>query len=198
MLSSVSQVNEQFFALFSGIKIKDHGTGALIDVPVRYARKSAYDYTEEQENQVYPCIAIQDYAPTLRDEWWVEFKEYSGGLSDDELTAYLYRRPVWMDFRYDVSIAAKSYFQINALKDVFTRFMLEPSFLFNKSVIDDEDSVGDVVPFTVRITDVPRTDGVQEVNYEFTLQVWLYAVEPREVAVIQKVILNAEAVTVTV
>ena len=76
--------------------------------------------------------------------------------------------------------------------------MLEPSFLFNKSVIDDEDSVGDAVPFTVRITDVPRTDGVQEVNYEFTLQVWLYAVEPREVAVIQKVILNAEAVTVIV
>ena len=35
MLSSVSQVNEQFFALFSGIKIKDHGSGALIDVPVR-------------------------------------------------------------------------------------------------------------------------------------------------------------------
>lgn len=188
MLTSISQVNEEFFKLFSGIKIKDHTTGSEISVRSRFARKSAQDYVEEQENQVYPCIAIQDYQPTLAEDWWIDFKEYAGGLSTDNLTAYLYRRPIWMDFRYDVSIATKDYFQSQSLKNLFlSRFIAQPKFIFNRTVIDG-DEVGDVVPYTIRTTDVPRTDGVLEVNYEFTLRAWLYVVEPREVDVVQQIV----------
>ena len=67
MLSSVSQVNEQFFALFSGIKIKDHGTGALIDVPVRYARKSAIK--EIDVNNLRPLDALM-----LLEKWQMQLK----------------------------------------------------------------------------------------------------------------------------
>lgn len=188
MLTSISQVNEEFFKLFSGIKITDHVTGAEISVRSRFARKSAQDYVEEQENQVYPCIAIQDYQPTLADDWWVDFKEYAGGLSVDGLTAYLYRRPIWMDFRYDVSIATKDYFQSQSLKNLFlSRFIAQPKFIFNQVDIEG-DILGDIVPYTVRTTDVPRTDGVLEVNYEFTLRAWIYAVEPHEVETVQQIV----------
>ena len=109
-------------------------------------------------------------------------------MSTDNLTAYLYRRPIWMDFRYDVSIATKDYFQSQSLKNLFlSRFIAQPKFIFNKTVIDG-DEVGDVVPYTIRTTDVPRTDGVLEVNYEFTLRAWLYVVEPREVDVVQQIV----------
>ena len=48
-----------------------------------------------------------------------------------------------------------------------------------------------VVPYTTRPQDIPRTDGVYETNYEFTLNVWLYVKEPQEVQLIQKIVVDA-------
>jgi hypothetical protein len=175
MLTSIDQVNEQFFRMFYGLNIIRRGV--TVPVHLRYARKSAEDYTEEDYQQLYPCIAIQDHSPNLKTEWFIDMKSYGGGLSMDELKVFIFRRPVWMEFMFDVSIAAKSYLDITALKNLFVqKFGTEVSFLFNKK-LEGDDAVGDVVPFTIRTTDIPRTDGVIEVNYEFTLAAWLYLVE---------------------
>ena len=188
MLTSISQINEQFFKVFHGVKVKVGNK--TISVPTRYAKKSSKDYTEEQPNQGYPCIAIQDYTPKLKREWYVDMRQYVGGLSSDSLTAFLYSNPLWMEFRYDVSVAAKSYNEFIAIKDYFLgNYVCGLRFLFNQK-LSGEDSVGDVVPYTVRETDIPRNDGVMETNYEFTLSAWIYPKEPKEVEIVKSIVVN--------
>ena len=189
MLTKIKEVDSEFFGLFHNLEIDINGT--LTRVPVRYAKKSSEDYTEEQDNQVYPCIAIQNYTPVPKEDWFIDLRQYFGGVSMDGLAGYLYRHPVWMDFRYDVSVVSKHYKEATDLADYFLRtFVSQEQFLFNKK-LTGEDAVGDVVPFTIRTTDVPRTDGVYETNYEFTLSVWLHPVEPKEVELIQSIVVNA-------
>lgn len=190
MLSSIRQVNEEFFRTFYGLKVNIGGMEKML--PCRYARKSSKDYVEEQETQVYPCIAIQDYAPMLKREWYIDMKSYFGGKSLDGLTGYLYKRPIWMEFRYDVGVASKSYNEFLTIQDYFMRhFVYGVRFVFNKHLGGD-DLVGDIVPYTVRDNDIPRNDGVFEKNYEFTCSVWLYPVEAEEVDLIQAIVLRTQ------
>ena len=188
MLSSISQVNEEFFRLFRGLSIKRKGKDVTLNV--RYAKMSSEDYSEEQDKQTYPCIAIQDYVPNPKQEWYVDMHPYFGGITEDGLSGFLYNRPIWMEFRYDVSTATKSYYENVALQDLFlSKFQANVRFLFNKKLSGD-DEVGDVVPYTIRATDIPRNDGVFETNYEFTLSVWLYVREPKEVELVRKFIIS--------
>lgn len=190
MLKSIREVNEEFFKQFRGIKILIKGKE--VEVPIRYARKSGKDYVEESKQQLYPCIAIQDHSPKIKDEWYLDMKSYFGGISLDGLSGYLFRRPIWFEFVYDVSIVAKGYYEFTALKDYFlSTFGSDVQMLFNKRLSGD-DAVGDVVGYTVRSTDIPRTDGVFEINYEFTCSVWVAPVEPKAVDVVKKIILRAE------
>ncbi len=190
MLTSIRQTHSEFFRQFHNLKIMVGDKS--ITLLSRYARKSSFDYVEEQENQIYPCIAIMDYTPVPSRDWFVDMKTYFGGKGFSELTGYLYRRPVRMEFRYDVSIVSKSYNEFLAIQDYFnSTFVSQTGFLFNKKVVDG-DEVGDVVLYTVRPTDIPRTDGVYEMNYEFTLKPWIYAVKPKEVELVQAIILRSK------
>lgn len=188
MLTSIRQVNEEFFRKFYGLKMTMGGEEKTI--LCRYARKSSKDYVEEQETQIYPCIAIQDYSPRIKDEWYVDMKSYFGGKSLDGLTGYLYMRPIWMEFRYDVSIAAKSYNEYLVMQDYFMKnFVYGVRFIFNEQLGGD-DLVGDIVPYTIRDNDIPRTDGVYETNYEFTCSVWLQPKTPKEVDLVQSIVIR--------
>lgn len=193
MLTTVRQVHEEFFRKFYGLVMPIDGRDTTI--LCRYARKSSYDYSEEQDEQVYPCIVIQDYTPVPKKEWFIDMHAYFGGKSLDGLTGYLYQRPIWMEFRYDVSIVSKGYNSFTVMQDYFTRnFVYGKRFLFNQK-FSGEDAVGDIVPYTIRETDMPRTDGLFETNYEFTCSVWLYPKDPEEVALIQKVVLSAQPIS---
>lgn len=188
MLTTIQQVNEEFFRKFYGLKMPIGGAERTI--LCRYAKKSSYDYVEEQANQVYPCIAIQDYTPTPKREWYIDMHAYFGGKSLDGLTGYLYQRPIWMEFRYDVSIASKSYNDFIVMQDYFMEnFVYGKRFIFNQQ-LSGEDTVGDIVPYEIRETDIPRTDGVFEMNYEFTCSVWLYPQKPEDVVLIQNIIIR--------
>lgn len=192
MLTTIRQVNEEFFRKFYGLKMLMGG--AEKTVLCRYARKSSYDYVEEQSNQIYPCIAIQDYTPTPKKEWYIDMHAYFDGKSLDGLTGYLYQRPIWMEFRYDVSIVAKSYNDFLVMQDYFMEnFVYGKRFIFNQQ-LSGEDTVGDIVPYEIRETDIPRTDGVFEMNYEFTCSVWLYPQKPKEVDLIQTIVLRGTPV----
>lgn len=189
MLTTIRQVNEQFFRKFYGLKMQIGGAEKV--VLCRYAKKSSYDYVEEQANQIYPCIVIQDYTPTPKDEWYIDMRSYFGGKSFDGLTGYLYNRPIWMEFRYDVSIVAKSYNDFISMQDYFMQnFVYGVRFIFNQK-LDGENAVGDIVPYEVRETTIPRTDGLFEMNYEFTCSVWLYSQTPKEVDLVKKIVINA-------
>lgn len=188
MLTTIRQVNEQFFRTFYGLTININGEDRKVHC--RYAKKSSYDYTEEQDNQIYPCIAIQDYTPTPKEEWFIDMHAYFGGKSMDGLKGYLFQRPIWMEFKYDVSIVSKSYNEFIAIKDYFMgNFVYGKRFIFNKHM-NGEYAVGDIVPYTVIESDIPRTDGCFESNYEFSCSVWLYPSQPAEVDLIQNIVLN--------
>lgn len=190
MLTSIKQVNEQFFRKFYGLIIPIGSSKQKIHC--RYARKSSHDYTEEQPQQIYPCIAIQDYVPVPREEWFIDMHAYFGGKTLDGLKGYLYQRPIWMNFKYDVSIVSKSYNEYMAMQDYFmSNFVYGKRFIFNQH-FSGEEAVGDIVPYEVRDTDVPRTDGVFETNYEFTCSVWLYPRTPEEVDLVQSIVINLE------
>ena len=192
MMYSISQVNEEFFKIFYNLEIPYGDT--LLRPMCRYAKKSSFDYTEEQDYQIYPCIALQDYTPSIRSDWYVDMKQYVGEYTEDNVKAYLYHRPIWMLFRYDVSIATKSYKEFMAMQDFFLRhFVYEKRFIFDKHLAD-EDLVGDIIPYEISEIDIPRTDGVFEKNYEFSLSVWVAPKEPEAVDVIQKIVINAENV----
>lgn len=195
MLTSIRQVNEEFFRTFYGIKIAVGGVEKT--VLCRYARKSSFDYSEEQLSQIYPCIAIQDYTPNIKDEWYVDMKQYFGGKSIDGLKGYLFSRPIWMEFRYDVSISAKSYNEFLALQDYFMEnYVYGVRFIFDKRLSGDN-MVGDIVSYTVRENYIPRNDGVYEINYEFTCSVWLQPQEPKEVDIVQKIVLSGSSGTLS-
>lgn len=190
MLTSIRQVNEQFFRKFFGLSIPIGNEEKTI--LCRYAKKSSFDYTEEQEQQIYPCIAIQDYVPIPKEEWYIDMHAYFGGKTLDGLKGYLFFRPIWMEFRYDVSIVSKSYNEYMAMQDFFMRnFVYGKRFIFNKH-FSGEEAVGDIVPYSVRATDVPRVDGVFETNYEFTCSVWLYPRKPEEVTLVQQIVIRME------
>ena len=191
MLGSIREVNEEFFKQFKGVRVSVRGNE--IDIPIRYAKKSSRDYAEESSQQIYPCIAIQDHSPRIKEEWYIDMKSYFGGVSSDGLKGYLYRRPIWMEFPYDVSIVTKGYYEYISLRDYFlSRFTANTCMLF-KQRLTGEDAVGDVVPYVIKETDIPRTDGIFETNYEFTCSVWVTPITPEEVDIIQKVILNGSA-----
>ena len=192
MLYSIADVNEQFFAALQGITIHDAKTKTDKPVWVRYAKESSGDYTESKKPaQVYPCVVIADFTPRLHPDWYVDLHTYAGGLSRDGLTAYIYRRPIRMEFHFDVSIATKSYFDYVALKDFFlTHFQANTRLLLNKR-LEGELEVGDIVPYEVRATDIPRNDGVFETNYEFTLSPWVTPITPEQVQVIQELAISA-------
>ena len=190
MFTSIRQVNEEFFKRFYRLRIPIGDEERVI--PCRYARKSSRDYVEEQENQIYPCIAIQDYTPRIKDDWYLDMKTYLGDISRDKLVGYLYRNPVWMEFRYDVSIVAKGYNEFIAMQDYFTEnFVYNLRFVFN-SKLSGEDLVGDVVPYTIRENYIPRNDGVFEINYEFTCSVWVQPEKAQVVDLVQLVRINMQ------
>ena len=192
MLTSVAQVNTEFFKRFHGLTIQSERRGEIV-LPCIYAKKSSEDYTEADENQRYPCIAIQDLAVRLKDGWFKDFKRYAVNPIPGADTAALYSRPLWMEFPYDVSIATKSYNEFMAMQALFMqKFEFLESFIFDGAVLEDGTEVGDVVPFTLTETDIPRTDGVFEKNYSFVLSAWLYLRDAQEFEAVKKIVIDVK------
>jgi hypothetical protein len=123
--------------------------------------------------------------------WYIDMRQYfDGAISADRLKGYLSMKPIYMEFRYDVSIAAKGYLEYTAMKDYFLKnFVYGERFIFDKR-LSGEDTVGDIVPYEVFGTDITRTDGIFETNYEFRLLAWLHIKDSKEVDLVKEIILN--------
>ena len=184
MFHKIIEVNTAVFKYFSERLSKELG------VTVRYARKSSYDYTEEQPQQIYPCVAIQDYVPTPRENWWIEHKPFHRANSMDGTTGYLFYLPLWMDFRYDISIASKSYKEYLNLQQWFLENVISEDEITLESFKVGGIETGEPISIESRAQDVPRTDGVYETSYEVTFAVWVFAREPKSVTNIQEVIIR--------
>jgi|LSQX01.1.fsa_nt_gb hypothetical protein len=194
MFRKTSQVNEQFFKKLYSVQIT-LSESVTKNVLVRYAKKSSEDYSEESDQQIYPCIAIQDYTPTLKPEWWIDLTKYpyidKDTLTEENYTGLLFSRPVWMLFNFDVSVVSKSYSEYTALKDyMLANYVSRYVMLFDNPdlFIGETDKIR--VPYTINISDVPRNDGVFETNYEFSLSVWMLPQEPEVIDLIKGAIIE--------
>ena len=192
MLTSINQVNREFFKLFDNLEIQ-YEDGSIFIPKYRYAKKSSYDYSEEDCEPVYPCIAMQDYVPTPNNKWYIDLRRYfDGAVTADKLKGYLTSKPIYLEFRYDVSIAAKGYLEHTAMRDYFLKhFVYGERFIFDQH-LSGEDLVGDIVPYEVFVTDISRTDGIFETNYEFRLSAWLHVKDPEEVDLVKKIVVNCQ------
>lgn len=188
MFYKIIDVHTAVFRYFSESLEKDLG------VHVRYAHRSSQDYTEEQEQQIYPCVAIQDYFPTPKENWWIEHKAFHRATSLNGEIAYLYYLPLWMQFRYDVSTASKSFFDHQQLQQWFLEHVVADDEITLQPIIVGDMDAGEPISISTRVQDIPRTDGVFETNYEVTFDVWLYARSPISVSAIQDVVIHLNRV----
>lgn len=187
MIDSLENVNFNFFKLFAGETLKDPiqlttHLGDSFDVKVMYFKESSIDYTSTSK-ETYPVISIQEYLPEFNDDWHNDptnvVKRYSAlkDLDSDGLfdTVSWIKDPFYMTYRFDVSTATKDYHQNKAMINyMFVKYGNKGSLSFNS--VDNFD-LADFVDYTVNSTDIERSDGVMETNYEFTIKCWVHITE---------------------
>lgn len=184
MFHKIIDVHNAVFKYFSERISEELG------VHVRYARKSSHDYSEEQDAQIYPCVAIQEYFPVPKEDWWIEYKGFHRATSVDGSTGYLYYLPLWMDFRYDMSVASKSYKDYVRIQQWFLENTIAEDEITLESFVVNGMETGEPISIETRVQDIPRTDGVYETNYEITFSIWLYARRPVGIDTVQDVVLR--------
>lgn len=169
MITDLLTVHAAFFSLF-GTAISTAG----FVVPVSYAGASRDNFSELVQ-EVYPSVAIQDYAPLDLKEMWCVSGERTfynerdtdgDGIND---TADEIGDPSFFEFRYDVSSATKDFKASQALLSWFYRKF--PRF-------GTIEIAGERYSYERTSVDLPRSDGVFEHSHEFKLKIWYYAEDP--------------------
>jgi hypothetical protein len=181
MISSLRNLNKGFLQEFYGelldtAYIEIEVEEVLIQVPLLFFKKSTYNYSEAPlEN--YPIVSIEAFSPSLRDSYNNFVQKRYGALRDEDNdgeddTISELPLPLWMEVRYEASVAAKDEKHYSALFDWFlSRFEYsnQACFSFNKVEIPDVPPIADYVPYKLTINESPRTDGIYEVVFSFTL-----------------------------
>ncbi len=161
--------------IFSAFVSEFTDTPIVVDsktIPVIYGRKSKNDLTEVTKKS-YPLISILDYTPKISE---IYGKNYQQSLDDfTQLVAGKYEKgklfdePRLFEYKIDVTLFTKDpYFKLSVNDYFFAKYEEIGNFEFNKVEIDDV-FVADIVPYKIEVTEIERSDGVFEVNYEFTL-----------------------------
>lgn len=196
MLYGLSEVKEEFFKMFrasggSSKVILWEGTPKQKIVKVMYSRESGED-RRATTNVEYPVVSILDYAPTPAEDWTphLQAKKVEGFTRDGE-SAHLYYEPQHLEFRFDVSIASKKFVEFTAMQDFFWKnYLWKKSTIFKGVNLGVDGEVGSVVKMSTRSTDVPRTDGVMEINYEFTITAWVSVREAEMITLLETINVN--------
>jgi hypothetical protein len=154
------------------LQLLDSGNKALI----RYFQRSGEKGLEEVAGY-YPCVVIQDFAPTI-DTSLVFSREYIDGyfepITGQAEKVYL---PVPMEFTFQVSAVADTFGDKIALYDwMMNRFNFtrNKSFEFNKVETPDGLFNADIVGYKVSVSNTDREDGRFEYTYNFTLNAFIH------------------------
>jgi hypothetical protein len=162
----------------------------LLTVPYTFARASAQTLAEKPKEQ-YPLISIYDYSPIIDTEWTRNFQQHVTGYhaydnNGNPTKAFMVEDPIRLIFRFDYTFFVNNPMHKYTLLDfVLKKFNTRGTFILNKIVLPDGEEVGDVVNYTVAITENERSDGVFETNFEFTSKIMVAIKEPEEFDLIQ-------------
>lgn len=205
MLHSILEVNTEFFKIFAGPELKTPVTismyrGNPVQVPVIYAKESSDDWSEVTDER-YPIISIQDYQPEFHDDWHNDpnatrtlrgaYNYLEGNDTDKFDTGAIINDPFLLNFRYEVHTATKKKAELFGLKDWFlTTFNKKGTFIFNKRTYDGDQEIGDFVSYTMTPNDIPRSDGVNEVMYEFVIKAFVQFKEIEELTLVNTINTN--------
>lgn len=188
MIRTVRQVHEDFFR-----EINSHNiTASVGKVPLVYYDKFNKTPTEIQRAQ-YPVMSLQNYRPKANDGWTDNMQEIYDGLGgyDDKgvpLTIQSFREPIYLDFRYDISVATKTQNDLDVICDQILKiYGTESEIFLDKTILPDGTIVGVPVWVKVEAEDIPRSDEIKEVNHEFTFSCFVDYKDPLVLEVIQNV-----------
>ena len=186
MLTSIRDTQAEMLKQFAG-----NGTitvpGIATPIPVIYARKSALTYAEMTEER-YPVVSVLDYPPDIDTEWMQNFEQTVSGHHDftdnKSAKAYLIEDPIRLNFRYEITTFLSNPNHKYLTADyMFKRFQSRGQFILNALTVDG-DTIGDVVGYTMNHSEVPRTDGIFEMTYEFVAKILVQIKDPIEVDLI--------------
>lgn len=190
MFNSIRHAKQAFMEELLRVPATITTEKGTMTVPMRYARKSANDYTEEQAQQVYPVISVYDHEVRPSEDWSLTGHKYVKNYREDEGKATTYFEPSYMQYRFDVSIACKEPLQYWALEDyMHKRFIGTDKLLLDRELILGYEVA---IPVLIETTPqfIPRQDGVHECNYEIVFNAFTRGKEPEDTDTIMDVIIK--------
>ncbi len=190
MFNSVREAVESFCYLFMKEDIVIMRKGVAKKVLVRYAVKSVKDYTEEQEQQVYPVITLYNryYQPAEVGGMAGKFLYEDAFASDPDFPDVLdmakkYYEPIYLTFFFDIGLAADTHEESFALQDYIVK-NIQYNFQLKLTKPLDVDQVPVYANYRGQMVSVPRRDGIFEHNFDLQFDAWIYPLVPEDVPVI--------------
>lgn len=188
MIYSFQNVHENFFKLFvdafpAKAKTFTDYSNRNFAASVHIVGQGGEDFVEAQRES-YPQLIIQPFAPIFNKKYGVpDLKPYFADNRDtdndgEKDTTSQFFEPLAMTFRYEVSVCAKNFIQLEAMMMWFSQnFHYHPIqawFDFNAkspvATLWGNQDLCDKVPYDFELTAEPiRSDGIKEVIYEFQL-----------------------------
>lgn len=192
MFLSFHEVDTLFYSfLFGSLEPAEDGNnylsvtnhkGETKNVLWRYFKKSAQDFAEG-EDEIYPVISVENFTPVENMKFSAEFvnnaemryeqiyNEEETETDPDNITEV--GKEVPFDFKYELTISAKSESDWDALKQ---NLLAKFSFGTDKVLIFDpenEENAEKTVYYTLAQQDSPTIDGVYESIIAVVLTAWV-------------------------
>lgn len=178
----------------------------FINIPVRYARKSATDLTEEKD-EIYPQIVMYDYVPEFDTDWTTNYKKIVDDFHSFTTTrlnpnlvptkAYLFDEPLRLIFKYDFTFyVTDPMHRYSVLDYMLRKYKAKGVFVLNKVTLPEGD-VGDFLEYSLIFSENTRTDGVFEMNYEFTFKAFVNVSDAEEVNLISSFVITPTVLPLT-
>lgn len=197
MFTTFQNIHEEFMRVFLPSISVPTGVGQQL-FSVYYAREGNKDYKQIHKEK-NPQIIISDYIPETDTDWNDSFQLWYGSFSESSpISGYdkalEYKEPLRFLFKYDVTAYVYNAYDKWLISNYFnSKFRQKGFFTFNKvslSVPNFNTELGDKVSYTMLTTENTRTDGVHEINFEFSFKAMLNISEGVEVDLLRKIFLN--------
>lgn len=160
----------------SYVSVTNSAGAEILQVPFRFAKKGSINLAEA-DTEGYPVLVFEDFTPSFVED----YQNYTGRYvnlipsTPDPGTVEEIPYPVVLDYRFEVTLAAvKDSDYLDILTWFYRKFPAKNTskLVFNPITLPDGEVVGDYVGYTLTVQESPRTDGVQEAVFIFTLRIF--------------------------
>ena len=156
----------------------------VVKIPVRSARKSANDKTQEKV-EIYPQCILDDKMPVPNPAWNRNRQKRVDNYGDFDssgkpTTATTFEEPLYLDFAVEVTFFVKDPIHRYSVMDYMMRKYQQSDSICLNAIKLPGGTVGDFVSYTVNHSEVTRSDGIYELNYNFIFHAFVNCTDPDE------------------